>query len=75
MELVSVGLFGYQRFEDDFGDMDVTGSPVAIVGPNEAGKTSFLEALEHLNGAGAFAPRNARARGPHNAASAASRVT
>jgi AAA domain, putative AbiEii toxin, Type IV TA system len=62
MDLVSAGLFGYQRFEDDSGDMDLTGSPVAIVGPNEAGKTSFLEALVHLNDVGDFDPRN-RTRG------------
>lgn len=61
MELLSVGLFGYQRFEDDSGDMDVTGSPVAIVGPNEAGKTSFLEALVHLS-EGGFETKN-RPRG------------
>lgn len=49
MELLSVGLWGYKRFEGDHGNLDVVGSPIAIVGPNEVGKTSFLKALLHLD--------------------------
>lgn len=49
MELVSIGLWGIKRFEADKGDMDVFASPIAIVGPNEAGKTTFLRAFERLN--------------------------
>lgn len=37
--------------------MDVGGKLTAIVGPNEAGKTSFLRAVEHLGSDAAFAPR------------------
>jgi hypothetical protein len=54
MELLAVGMRGYRRFEADAGNLDVVGSPIAIVGPNEVGKTSFLRALEHLNEPGAF---------------------
>jgi hypothetical protein len=55
MELLAVGVSGYRRFEVS-GDLDVTSNPIAIVGPNEVGKTSFLRALEHLNEAGPFEP-------------------
>jgi hypothetical protein len=55
MELLAVGVSGYRRFGVS-GDLDVTGNPIAIVGPNEVGKTSFLRALEHLNEAGSFQP-------------------
>ena len=35
--------------------MNVDGRVIAVVGPNEAGKTSFLEALAHLTEAREFA--------------------
>jgi hypothetical protein len=54
MQLLAVGLWGYRRFESDEGNLDVAGNPIAIVGPNEVGKTSFLRALEHLNSEGEF---------------------
>jgi hypothetical protein len=47
MKLVSVALHGYKRFAER-SSMNVDGKLVAIVGPNESGKTSFLDALRHL---------------------------
>ena len=48
MKLMSVALHGYKRFEQR-SSMKVDGKLVAVVGPNESGKSSFLEALMHLN--------------------------
>jgi hypothetical protein len=49
MRLVQIGLRGYKRFREQQ-EMDVDGKLIAIVGPNEAGKTSLLQALvDHLN--------------------------
>lgn len=48
MKLISVALHGYKRFEQR-SSMNVDGKLVAVVGPNESGKSSFLEALMHLN--------------------------
>ncbi len=62
MELLAVGVWGYRRFEKDEGNLDVAGSPVAVVGPNEVGKTSFLQALQHLNHPSEF-DRNELTRG------------
>jgi predicted ATP-dependent endonuclease of OLD family len=47
VKLISVALHGYKRFEQR-SSMNVDGKLVAVVGPNESGKTSFLEALTHL---------------------------
>jgi hypothetical protein len=49
MELVAAGLWGIRRFAEKGSLMDVAGSPIAIVGPNEAGKTTFLRTLQRLN--------------------------
>jgi hypothetical protein len=48
MRLVRVGVRGYKRFARAT-EMNVDGRVIAIVGPNEAGKTSFLEAMTHLS--------------------------
>lgn len=48
MKLVSVTVHGYRRLATK-STMILDGKLVAIVGPNEAGKTSFLNALVQLN--------------------------
>lgn len=48
MKLISVALHRYKRFEQR-SSMNVDSKLVAVVGPNESGKSSFLEALTHLN--------------------------
>jgi predicted ATP-dependent endonuclease of OLD family len=46
MRLIAVG---YRRFADT-ARIDVDGPLTAIVGPNEAGKTSLLDAMSRLDG-------------------------
>ena len=53
MKLIWVEINGYRRFEKK-AKMNLDGKLIAIVGPNEAGKSSFLKALEHLNSSDAF---------------------
>lgn len=53
MKLISVELHGYKRFEQR-SSMNVDGKMVAVVGPNESGKSSFLNALRHLNNSSPF---------------------
>jgi predicted ATP-dependent endonuclease of OLD family len=53
MKLVKVGLEGYARFRDRQ-EIDVDAPLIALIGPNEAGKTSLLQALQQLNGDGDF---------------------
>lgn len=48
MRLISVQVSAYKRFEQP-ATLWVTSPLIAIVGPNEAGKTSLLEALLHLS--------------------------
>lgn len=48
MHLKLVCVRGYKRFAEK-ACMDTRGPLVAIVGPNEAGKTSFLRAAEHIS--------------------------
>ena len=56
MKLVKVGLEGYARFRAR-PELDVDAPLVAIIGPNEAGKTSMLQALLRLNDTGGFDPK------------------
>lgn len=55
MRLIKVGCEGFKRFRER-AEMDVDEKVIAIVGPNEAGKSSFLEALAHLEIDEDFAP-------------------
>ena len=48
MKLLRLKLNGYKRFKEPT-ELLVRGKLTAIVGPNEAGKTSILHALEHLS--------------------------
>lgn len=61
MRLIKVGCERYKRFRER-ADMDVDERLIAVVGPNEAGKSSLLEALAHFESGEAFAP-SARTRG------------
>lgn len=61
MRLIKVGCEGYKRFRERV-EMDVDEKVIAIVGPNEAGKSSWLEALAHLETDEAFST-SVRTRG------------
>lgn len=54
MRFLSAHVKGYKRFERQ-ADLWVTSPLIAIVGPNEAGKTSLLDALQHLSRNSRFA--------------------
>lgn len=62
MRLIKVGCGGYKRFRDR-AEMDVDSKLIAIVGPNEAGKTSFLDALAYIDSDRSLEPRE-QTRGP-----------
>ena len=53
MQLIKVGCEGYKRFRQP-AEMDVGEKLIAIVGPNEAGKSSWLRALAELESDEAF---------------------
>lgn len=55
MQLIRVDISKYRRFAG-VASFSVDGDVVALVGPNEAGKSSVLDALEHLNASEAFQP-------------------
>jgi predicted ATP-dependent endonuclease of OLD family len=48
MNLIKLSVNGYRRFSEKT-TMNLDGKLIAILGPNEAGKTSFLNLLQHLN--------------------------
>lgn len=48
MQLLAVTVRGYRRFASP-ARMILDGRVIAVVGPNEAGKSSFLDALAHLS--------------------------
>lgn len=57
MRLRSVRIHGYKRFETP-SVLYIYGPLVAIVGPNEAGKTSLLRAIEHCSTLASFGRRD-----------------
>jgi predicted ATP-dependent endonuclease of OLD family len=63
MRLKLVKVRNYKRFEKA-SSLDTRGPLVAIVGPNEAGKTSLLEAIAHLSSRDAFEQRELTNRQP-----------
>jgi predicted ATP-dependent endonuclease of OLD family len=54
VQLVRLNLSGFRRFLK--ADAHLHGRLMALVGPNEAGKSSLLDALEHLNTTDRFDP-------------------
>lgn len=48
MKLISAEIHGYKRFAQK-SQVNLDGKLIAIIGPNEAGKSSLLKALQHLN--------------------------
>jgi energy-coupling factor transporter ATP-binding protein EcfA2 len=48
MRLIAVSLRGYKRFEDR-AKLNLDAKLVALVGPNEAGKSTILQALRRLD--------------------------
>ena len=48
MRLIKARVSGYKRLAEDC-ELNLDADPLCIVGPNAAGKSSFLDALVHLN--------------------------
>jgi energy-coupling factor transporter ATP-binding protein EcfA2 len=61
MRLIGVQIKGFRRFGDTV-NVRLLESLIAVVGQNEAGKTSFLQALQELNSSDPIADRD-RTRG------------
>lgn len=53
MKLVSAKVNGYRRFKEET-SMDLYGKLIAVVGANEAGKSSFLSVLQELDTSESF---------------------
>jgi AAA domain, putative AbiEii toxin, Type IV TA system len=53
VELIGAQIVGYKRFGTEV-RMELAPRLVSIIGPNAAGKSSFLDALVHLNGDSEF---------------------
>ena len=53
MRLLKARVSGFKRLAEDC-ELNLDTDPVCIVGPNAAGKSSFLDALVHLNEDGGF---------------------
>jgi predicted ATP-dependent endonuclease of OLD family len=56
VQLIGLELFNFRRFEK--ASLHLLDHPIAIVGPNEAGKSSILEALKRLNDASEIQQRD-----------------
>lgn len=56
MRLISANLSGFRRFAD--ADINLDADLVAVVGPNEAGKTSLLDALAAVEEDGPIDPKD-----------------
>lgn len=48
MKLISATIHGYKRFAEK-STINLDGKLIAVIGPNEAGKSSLLKVLQHLN--------------------------
>ena len=65
MRLVKLRLRGFRRFED--AEINLDAPVVALVGPNESGKTSLLKALGHLESSSGLDARDITRGRPSNA--------
>jgi hypothetical protein len=62
MRLVSADLHGYRRFAEPT-KIDLYDRLIAIVGPNEAGKSSILQALDEIDTSNPIPPEDLTRRG------------